>query len=67
MVRLLAAAVEYARERGAEIVEGYPVEAQRDKIPDVSSFTGIMSAFVEAGFVEVERRSEHRPIMRYFV
>jgi len=67
MVRLLTAAVTYARERGAEIVEGYPVEAQRHKLPDVSSFPGIMSAFVEAGFVEVERRSEHRPIMRYFI
>jgi GNAT superfamily N-acetyltransferase len=67
MVRLLIAAIDYAREHGAKILEGYPAEAQSDKVPDVSSFTGIMSAFVEAGFVEVERRSEHRPIMRYFI
>jgi GNAT superfamily N-acetyltransferase len=67
MVRLLITAIDYAREHGAKILEGYPVEARSDKIPDVSSFTGIMSAFVEAGFVEVERRSEHRPIMRYFI
>ena len=55
------------KEHGAKIVEGYPIEAKESNLPSVSSFTGIMSAFAEAGFVEVLRRSEHRPIMRYFI
>ena len=55
------------KEHGAKIVEGYPIEAKESNLPSVSSFTGIASAFAEAGFVEVLRRSEHRPIMRYFI
>jgi len=38
-----------------------------DHLPDVSSFTGLVPAFKEVGFVEVLRRSEKRPIMRYFI
>lgn len=67
MVELLRAAITYAREHNAKVVEGYPVEPAHTNIPPVSSFTGIVSAFQEAGFVEVLRRSERRPIMRYFI
>ncbi len=67
MVRLLKAAIEYAREHGAEIVEGYPVEPKESELSGAFGFTGIVSAFREAGFVEVLRRSENRPIMRYFI
>jgi GNAT superfamily N-acetyltransferase len=67
MVRMLQAAVEYAKEHGAQIVEAYPIEPRHANLPDVSSFTGIASVFSEAGFVEVLRRSEKRPIMRYFI
>ena len=51
---LLRAAVEYAREQGARIVEGYPN----------GDFMGAESVFREVGFVEVMRRSERRPVMR---
>ena len=67
MIRLLKAAIAYAQEHGAKIVEGYPVEPKEHNLSAVSSFTGIASAFREAGFVEVLRRSEKRPIMRYFI
>jgi GNAT superfamily N-acetyltransferase len=67
MVKLLRAAIVYAKEHDAKIIEGYPVEPGQTNIPPVSSFTGIVSAFKEAGFVEVLRRSERRPIMRYFI
>ncbi len=63
---LLGAAVDYARKNGAKIVEGYPVEPRKSAAPDVFLYTGIASAFSKAGFVEVARRSETRPIMRYF-
>jgi GNAT superfamily N-acetyltransferase len=66
-VELLKAAIEYAEKQGAEIIEGYPVEPKKGKMPDVFAWTGFASAFRQAGFVEVLRRSEHRPIMRYFI
>jgi GNAT superfamily N-acetyltransferase len=67
MVTLLKAAIDYAKANGAKIVEGYPIEPKHDHLPEVSSFTGLVSAFQEVGFVEVLRRSEKRPIMRYFI
>ncbi|HEX6483515.1 MAG TPA: GNAT family N-acetyltransferase, partial [Ktedonobacteraceae bacterium] len=67
MVILLKAAIDYAHANGAKIVEGYPIEPKHDHLPEVSSFTGLVTAFKEVGFVEVLRRSEKRPIMRYFI
>lgn len=64
-VRLLEAAVEHAMKHGAMIVEGYPVEPRKASTPDAFAFTGLASAFRKAGFVEVLRRSDTRPIMRY--
>ncbi|MBN2185015.1 MAG: GNAT family N-acetyltransferase [Candidatus Krumholzibacteriota bacterium] len=62
---LLRQAVEYARSRGAELIEGYPVEPGSGKnIPPAFAWTGIPSAFIRAGFKEVARRSPTRPIMR---
>lgn len=66
-VALLRAAVAYAAEQGARIVEGYPVEPRHGTMPDVFAWTGLPSAFIEAGFVEVSRGSATRPIMRYII
>jgi GNAT superfamily N-acetyltransferase len=66
-VGLLRAAVAYAAEEGAQIVEGYPVVPRNPSMPDVFAWTGMLSAFQQAGFVEVARRSETRPIVRYAV
>ena len=66
-VKLLKAATEYAKEHNAKIVEGYPVEPKKTKMPDIFAFTGLATTFIKAGFVEVLRRSETRPIMRYFI
>jgi hypothetical protein len=59
--------VEYARQAGAKIVEGYPEDPRKAEIPAPFAFTGLACAFIQAGFVEVLRRSETRPIMRYFI
>ena len=64
---LLKAAVDYARKRGARIVEGYPVETRKGRLPDPFAYTGLPSAFKKAGFVEALRRSPTRPIMRYVI
>ena len=66
-VELLKSAIGYAKKKGAKIVEGYPVEPKKGKMPDVFAYTGLASAFRQAGFKEVLRRSETRPIMRYFI
>ena len=63
-VKLLGAAVEHAEKHGAKIIEGYPVEPRKGSTPDPFAFTGLVSAFRKAGFVEVLRRSDTRPIMR---
>jgi len=63
-VRLIRAAVELAAGQGARIVEGYPTRPFADKAPDAFLWTGTPSAFAEAGFEEVARRSPTRPIMR---
>jgi len=62
-VRLLRAAARLARRQGATILEGYPVEP-RQRVADPWVWTGVVSAFQRAGFVEVHRRSAYQPIMR---
>lgn len=66
--QLLRAAVAYAAEHGARIVEGYPVEARGAAgVPPVFAFTGTAATFTAVGFQEVARRSPTRPIMRLLV
>lgn len=63
-VELIRAAVEFAKTQGATIIEGYPIEP-KDQLPAPFVWTGIVSAFQKAGFIESARRSKTRPIMRY--
>lgn len=61
---LLAAAGEFARDRGATMLEGYPVDPGERKLAAAFAWTGIPAAFERAGFEEVARGSPTRPIMR---
>ncbi len=65
-VALLKGAIEYARQQGARILEAYPVDKPGDQ-PDAGVYMGLAEAFRKAGFEEVARRSETRPIMRYIL
>ncbi len=65
-IRLLDAAVEYAFSQGAGIVEGYPVEPKKSSMPDAFAWHGLAVVFSRAGFTEVARRSETRPVMRRY-
>lgn len=65
--KLLRAAVDFAANHGARIVEGYPVEPSMEKMPDPFLWHGVPSAFRKAGFKEVFRRSKSRPIMRFSI
>lgn len=60
---LLDAAVRHAADRGARIVEGYPVDPALRRFPNAEAYTGVVSMFERAGFSEVDWR-KGRPIMR---
>ena len=65
--KLLQAAVEYVKQQGGKVVEGYPVEPKKEQMPTVFAWTGFASTFEKAGFVECARRSETRPILRCYI
>jgi ribosomal protein L14E/L6E/L27E len=56
-----------SQKRRKNIVEGYPIEPKKDRMSDAFAYTGLASTFRKAGFVEVARRTENRPIMRYMI
>jgi ribosomal protein S18 acetylase RimI-like enzyme len=60
---LLKAAVAYAKERGASLVEAYPVD-RPGRSTDDSMWFGAKSMYDSAGFTEVARRKPQRPIVR---
>lgn len=62
---LLAGAVEHAAERGAAVVEGYPVDpGVRPSLSAAERYHGTVSLFESAGFAVVRRPSATRAIMR---
>ena len=63
MAGLLAAAVELAKEQGANAVEACPIEPARDLMWG-EGFVGLASALSGSGFSEIARRSPIRPLMR---
>jgi GNAT superfamily N-acetyltransferase len=63
-VELIKAAVQHVSNMGGRIVEGYPVDVQKDA-PAPFVFTGTASAFRQAGFTEVARHAPTRPIFRF--
>jgi GNAT superfamily N-acetyltransferase len=60
---LIEAAASYAREQGATVLEGYPLDPGGHKPSNAAAFTGVLKQFERAGFVEVARRGG-RPIVR---
>jgi GNAT superfamily N-acetyltransferase len=66
-LRLLKAAVKHMAASGGKVLEGYPVEPKKGSTPDVFAYHGLAATFRTAGFKEVARRSDTRPIMRYVI
>jgi GNAT superfamily N-acetyltransferase len=62
--KLLEAAVKYAREQGAEIIEGYPSRSG-EKQQDTTVYTGLASMFLKVGFADRGSTSKTRTIMRF--
>jgi GNAT superfamily N-acetyltransferase len=62
---LLDGAVALATERGAAVIEGYPVDlAARTRTSSAELYHGPLSVFLRAGFTEVARPSPDRPVVR---
>lgn len=62
---LLDAAIAYATDHGAQVIEAYPVDGERSSAVDY--FTGTLSMFDRHGFTELIRRKDSRPIVRLVV
>jgi GNAT superfamily N-acetyltransferase len=62
---LLSAAINYAAQNGAAVVEGYPRDTAVKHYSAADLYVGTVSLFKSAGFTEAARRSPTRPIMRY--
>jgi GNAT superfamily N-acetyltransferase len=63
-VAMINGAAAWANRQGARIVEAYPVEPRSASMPAAFAWWGTASAFARAGFREVARRADSRPIMR---
>jgi GNAT superfamily N-acetyltransferase len=61
---LARAAVEFARERGARALEGYPMISNPGKDLLVEHHVGTRGSFAAAGFTEVSRPTLRRVVMR---
>jgi GNAT superfamily N-acetyltransferase len=64
---LVTAAIAYARENGARIVEAYPLLPEKAAEQPYERYMGVQTTFARLGFREVARRSDRRPIMRYWI
>jgi GNAT superfamily N-acetyltransferase len=60
---LLKGAIDYARSQGAGLLEAYPVDKDEPSHPDFMFF-GAKRMYDRAGFKEVARRKETRPVVR---
>jgi GNAT superfamily N-acetyltransferase len=60
---LVAGAVDWARERGAALLEGYPVDTGGARRPGAELYVGTVPMFADLGFREVARRVPSRPVM----
>lgn len=66
---LLAAAVDYARDHGATLLEAYPIDPAGGRVASANAYHGTLSMFERAGFRVAERRQANaaspvRPIVR---
>ena len=67
MAWALRTATQFAREQGAAVLDGHPVDVARlSRRPSPAAvFTGTMSMFIAVGFDEIGRTYPSRPVMRH--
>lgn len=61
MDALLAGALKFAKKHGARVVEACPIDGRASA---GAAYVGRVSTFERAGFKEVARRKDNRPLMR---
>jgi GNAT superfamily N-acetyltransferase len=61
---MLKAAVRYARDQGAGLVEGYPIDTAGERKASAEMWRGSVQQFLRAGFEVAARRKPARPIVR---
>ena len=64
---LLTCAVDFAREHGAKVLQGHPVDVTArasGRASGAELYHGVASTFAAAGFTEVGRTAATRPVMR---
>lgn len=64
---LIRAAVEYACEQGAQVVEAYPSIPRKEPLLPSSSYMGTPEMYKQAGFTECAQPSQAKMIMRFFI
>lgn len=60
---LLDAAIAYARESGARVIEGYPIATDKTKPSTNALYVGALSTYLKAGFREVSRPTGTRAVV----
>jgi GNAT superfamily N-acetyltransferase len=65
--KLLRASLDYVKAKGGKILEGYPVDPRKGRLPDPFVYTGLLQSFIKVGFTEVFRGSTTRAIVRYAI
>lgn len=63
--RLLATAVDFAREHGARVLEAYPIDPAAGTKSSNELYRGVLSVFEAAGFREVARPRPDRAIVQF--
>jgi GNAT superfamily N-acetyltransferase len=63
---LIKAAIRYAKECGAQVIEAYPIDVHEKHI-EYERYSGLTTTYEKEGFKEACRRSKRRPIMRYTI
>jgi len=60
---LLDAAVSFARESGARVIEGYPIDTAETNVRVNDLFHGALSTFLTAGFTKIPGPKPDRPLV----
>jgi len=60
---LVDAAIEFARDHGADSVEAYPIDTAVTTVTDNDLYHGAVSTFIASGFFEVARPKPARPVL----
>lgn len=65
-LEMINAAIAYATRNNIQVIEAYPVNPAKGRLPDAFAWTGLLKTYLEAGFEVVDRTSKARPMVRWY-